>query len=62
MGIIRSGGRLFDVSTPVAVIGAGACGCSAALAATTLGRLAGEGAAAVVSRPRLDVRSPSSWG
>ena len=37
MGIIRSGNRLFDVSVPVAVIGAGACGCSAALAANERG-------------------------
>ena len=33
MGIIRSGNRRFDASVPVVVIGAGACGCSAALAA-----------------------------
>jgi len=33
MGIIRSSGKLFDISVPVVVIGAGACGCSAALAA-----------------------------
>ena len=37
MGIIRSGDRLFDISVPVAVIGAGACGCSAALAANERG-------------------------
>ena len=37
MGIIRSVDRLFDVSVPVVVIGAGACGCSAALAANERG-------------------------
>lgn len=37
MGIVRSGGRSFDVSVPVIVIGAGACGCSAALAAKERG-------------------------
>ena len=37
MGIIRSGDRPFDISVPVAVIGAGACGCSAALAANERG-------------------------
>lgn len=36
-GIIRPGDRLFDVSVPVAVIGAGACGCCAALAANERG-------------------------
>ena len=36
-GIIRSGDRRFDVSVPVAVIGAGACGCCAALAANERG-------------------------
>ncbi len=33
MGIIRSAEKIFDISVPVVVIGAGACGCSAALAA-----------------------------
>jgi fumarate reductase flavoprotein subunit len=33
MPIIRTSGKLFDVSVPVVVIGAGACGCCAALAA-----------------------------
>ena len=37
MGIVRSGGRSFDISVPVIVIGAGACGCSAALAAKERG-------------------------
>ena len=37
MGIIRSSGKLFDISVPVVVIGAGACGCSAALAANERG-------------------------
>ena len=37
MGIIRSSGKLFDVNVPVVVIGAGACGCSAALAANERG-------------------------
>ena len=37
MGVIRSGNRLFDISVPVVVIGAGACGCSAALAANERG-------------------------
>ncbi len=37
MGILRSGGRRFDASVPVVVIGAGACGCSAALAARERG-------------------------
>ena len=37
MGIISSSGKLFDISVPVVVIGAGACGCSAALAANERG-------------------------
>ena len=37
MGIVQSGNRRFDISVPVAVIGAGACGCSAALAANERG-------------------------
>ena len=37
MGIIRSGNRRFDATVPVVVIGAGACGCSAALAANERG-------------------------
>ncbi len=37
MGIVRSDGRPFDTSVPVVVIGAGACGCSAALAAKERG-------------------------
>ena len=37
MGVIRTGRRSLDVSVPVVVIGAGACGCSAALAANERG-------------------------
>ena len=37
MAIINSGGRRFDAFAPVVVIGAGACGCSAALAANERG-------------------------